>query len=157
MILIQKYAVTVEIYFCMVIVRRYFEGLKAQTCFKEGRACLSEYGWKTVLMEERSKRIGASRTSMMKKRMSSSRVRRNVEAEERERESRRIPEISSRSRKGRLHTLPAREFHCVWRMRRGKGIGCRRDITFSGARQNEHLQAEFVKFTSDSWIVSRGH
>lgn len=38
------------------------------------------------------------------------------------------------------------------------GIGCRRDITFSGARQNEHLQAEhFAKFTSDSWIVSRGH
>lgn len=153
MILIQKFAVTVEIYFCIVIVRRYFEGLRAQTCFKEGRASLSEYGWKTVLMEERSKRIGASRTSMMKRRMSSSRVKKRRGG----REPRRIPEISSRSRKGRLHTLGAREFHCVWRKRRGKGIGCRRDITFSGARQNEHLQAEFVKFTSDSWIVSRGH
>lgn len=42
MILIQKFVVTVEIYFCMVIVRRYFEGLKAQTCLKERRACLFE-------------------------------------------------------------------------------------------------------------------
>lgn len=154
MILIQKFAVTVEIYFCMVIVRRYFEGLKAQTCLKEGRACLFEYGRKTVLMEERSKRI-ASGTSMMKKRMSSSRVRKSRGGRKR----RRIPEISSRSKKGRLHTLPAREFHCVWRRRRGGGERnrCRRDITFSRARQNEHLQAEFVKFTSDSWIVPRGH
>ena len=39
-----------------------------------------------------------------------------------------------------------------------RGIGCRRDITFSGTHQNEHLQVEhFAKFTSDSWIASRGH
>lgn len=91
-------------------------------------------------MEQRSKRIGASRAAMMKRRMSSSREG-NVEVKE----PREIPEISSR-RKGRFHTLAAREFHCL----KG-GIGYRRDITFSEACQNEHLQAEhFAKFTSDS-------
>lgn len=147
MILIQKFAVTVEIYFCMVIVRRYFEGLEAQTCLKEGRACLFEYGRKTVLMEERSKRI-ASGTSMMKKRMSSSRVRKRRGGRKR----RRIPEISSRSKKGRLHTLLAREFHCVWRRRRG-GKGIDVDAT---SRLVERVKMNICKQSLSNLRATRG-